>query len=741
MHRGRSVTNFAMSKYAIANLLSLALLLVPCAAYSQSVPGDFKNYVPTASPARIDAEQAPKIDGDLSDPIWAKATRLTEFYQVEPTVSLPNVQTHVYLAYDQDALYVAVEAFEPEIEDIYATIMERDGDVWRDDMVRFYIDPFDTGLTGFGFDVNALGARLDRLVQSGRRPIDEWDTIWDAAGQINAESWTAEIAIPFRSISFDPEASSWGLNITRERSHKAEEIRWAGIDQSLNTFSFARAGRLKGIQDVNQGNGFEVTLQATVRATRDWTTPRKDVLTGDPSASLLYKFTPSLSGLLTLNSDFSDTPLDSRQINTGRFSLFFPETRDFFLQDAAFFEFGGQAFNGAPNGQPFFSRRIGIVDGQAVTLEAGAKLSGELGGVEFGVLTAKMADTGGRDGEVLSVGRATYDLSKRSRIGAIATLGDPTGQTDNSLVGLDYLYQIPSFMGGGRLQGDFYVQRTFSSVSDDDDVLGLRIEYPNDRWNWKVAARQIGENFRPALGFANRLGTRDYDASWNRRFRFVNAPGAWVQFGTEHELITDLDGDLETRVTAVNGSFQTAATDAISVSAFENREIIRVPFNLPTGITVPDGEYQNDGASLSFTSSRLRPYGGTFEIEQKDFFDGSATILELEVLARPNRFIDLRASYERSDLSVPAGDVSVQIGSIDTVVNISPKISASTQTQYDNVSNNLSFFARLQWEIRPETELFLSLGHGAIIPDDDFGRNFQSIQTQSILRIGNALRF
>ena len=199
-----------MLKFLAQCVLAIGLLVIAWPAAAQMPERDFAAYVPSVEPVLIETPDAPKIDGDLSDEMWARAALIDEFYQVEPSVKVPDVRTEVRLAYDENALYVAIKAYDPEIDDIYATILERDGDVWRDVMVRFYIDPFDTGISGFGFDVNALGARLDRLLQPGRRPIDAWDTLWDAASKINEDSWTAEIAIPFRSISFDPSADSWG---------------------------------------------------------------------------------------------------------------------------------------------------------------------------------------------------------------------------------------------------------------------------------------------------------------------------------------------------------------------------------------------------------------------------------------------------------------------------------------------------------------------------------------------------
>lgn len=710
-------------------------------AVAETPKRDFATYTPTVAPVRIAPEEAPELDGILDDEVWTKAAVISEFYQVEPTISDPPVETRVYLAYTEDALFVAVHAVDDEPENIRATVMQRDGDVWRDDMLRFYIDPFDTGISGFGFDVNSLGARTDRLLQPNRRPIDEWDTIWSSAGKQTEDGWTAEFSIPFRSINFDPDGEGWGLILTRERSHKNEEYRWASIDQSLNTFNFTRAGRLTGIENVNRGSGFEIDVQAAVIGTQNWLQPRQDEVDIEPSATLRYQFTPGLTGLVTFNTDFSDTPLDNREINTGRFSLFFPETRDFFLQDTAFFEFGGQAFARAPNGRPFFSRRIGIVGGQSVPIDGGVKLSGEYAGFELGLLSTQTGEVDTLDAQNLSVARVTRDVFGHSRIGLIGTSGDPTGTTENQLFGVDYLYQTPSFLGGGRLQTDLFYQRTFSDEFGEDDSFGVRVDYPNDKWAWGAEFREIGAEFRPALGFVNRPASKTYDANWHRRFRQSNGLLRWWQIGSEHERVTNLDDDLETREDEFSFTIETSGTDMIEATIFDVEERVSAPFSLPGNLTVPAGNYENDGASLNFETSRTRAYGLQLNLEAKQFFGGDSDSIEIEAMMRPNPFVDLRVGYEREDISVPAGDVSVQIGSVDTVLNLSPDLSVSTQTQYDNLSESLSFFGRLRWEVRPQTELFVSMAHGALIEDSDFGRNFRSIQSRSIIRLGNTFRF
>lgn len=703
---------------------------------------DFLTYQPTVQATRISREEAPKIDGEVSEDIWKSAQPIDEFYQINPKVGdAPSEKTQVSILYDDKNLYVAVEAFDARPEKIRATILERDGDVWRDDMVRFYIDPFNTGISGFGFDVNALGARADRLVQANRRPVDEWDVIWDSAGKITETGWTAEFILPFQSISFDPNSEGWGLMITREISHKNEEVRWAGIDRSVNKFGFERPGYLTGISDINPGIGLDVELLATAGFSRDWPSPQTDSFSLSPSANITYKFTPSLTGLLTLKSDFSDTPLDTRQINTGRFSLFFPETRDFFLQDAAFFEFGGEIFNGAPNGRPFFSRRIGIVEGQALTIDAGTKLSGEYAGFDLGLLTVLMENTANIRSQSLSVARGTRQLSHNLRLGFMATHGTPDGRQNNTLFGVDSLYKHPNFLEVGQLQVDGYYQRTLSSDVVDDDSFGVRAELPSDKWDVSIGAKEIGADFQPELGFVNRAGIRDYMANWRRRHRTTKYGLRYYEYGTSHNIITDLSDELETRETSLNLGLQTQGTDTLDLDVFEVYEKNSTPFTLPGGIIVPAGDYHNDGTSLQLETSRVRPYGALIALDAQSYFGGSRRKGSITLLARPSPLLDFRGTYSQERISVRAGDVTIHIGSFDTVLNLSPDLSISTQSQFDNISKGFSFFGRLRWEMRPETEILVSVGHGAIIDSEEFSRNVQPIQSQSIFRIGNTFRF
>ncbi len=325
---------------------------------------DFNTYQPTAKATRIDAAEAPTIDGDLSDPVWAKAQIIDEFYQVDPNPGEPASQrTIARFLYDDNTLYVGIYAYDTEPDKIVATVRARDGRLDTDDGVRIYLDPELTRRNAYYFEMNALGARVDALIQNNATYIDTWNAIWSGGAKRMPDGYSVEMAIPFRDLSFDPSRTDWGLEIQRRVRRSGERIRWSTISGAAYYADISRAGTLTGISDINQGLGLDIQLYGKSAFTREWENLKNGTLERNSlkfvmSGNAYYKLTPGLTGTLTVNPDFSDSPLDIRQVNTTRFVLFQPETRDFFLQDAASFEFGGRGFVRGDNINRAFSRAI-----------------------------------------------------------------------------------------------------------------------------------------------------------------------------------------------------------------------------------------------------------------------------------------------------------------------------------------------------------------------------------------------
>jgi hypothetical protein len=701
---------------------------------------------PSAAAIRIDAADAPIVDGDLSDPVWARMRPFTEFRQKLPNVGAPATQrTEVRVLYDDNNLYVAVYAFDSVPGDIVMRSMERDGPLFLGDAISVRLDPGQTGRNGYRFMIGSSGGRSDTLLLNNSASLDEWNPIWEGRSGLVEDGWVAEWAIPFRILSYEADQAEWGFDIRRVIARINEEVHWSAFNPTLQFTDVTQFGTLTGITDINQGIGLDVQLYGVSRIKRDWHISGEDTgisFTGGGNA--FYSITPSLTGTLTFNPDFSDAPLDARQVNTTRFSLFFPETRDFFLQDAGAFEFGGRGFargfqeRSTNNGRPFFSRNLGLVNGQPVSIVGGGKLSGEFAGFGVGILSVLTDKAPNADGQVLSVARLSRPIFDESQIGFILTNGDPTGATDNSVFGGDYQYRNSNFLGDSIFQTDVFYQRSFSSSLGEDDSFGLALSLPNEPWAANASFKQIGENFEPALGFANRTGIRIYDANARRLTRF--GPEHFLrQFAVSSNnlIITGLDDVVQSREHEADLSLITRNNHSFGVRVINFYERVPAVFLLPGDVPVPVGRYEWTNIRASAQSSRFASISVGGEIACCSFFDGSSLETGLSADFSPNRFYGITARHNWTQLKMPTGNVDIHVATLSANVTFTPDMQLQLQTQYDNISENIGFLARYRWEFTPASELLIAFGQAAVIPTT----GFMVQRSQLTVRIGHTLQF
>jgi Carbohydrate family 9 binding domain-like/Domain of unknown function (DUF5916) len=702
---------------------------------------DFASYRPRAIAVRIDAADAPKIDGDLSDPVWARANVIDEFYQVEPIDGGPPSQpTKAYILYDEKNLYIGIYAYDSEPELIRRTLMKRDLRLRDDDGVRIMIDSNGTFRDSFFFGVNPNGARVDALTENNSRFRPEWNTIWRAKARVVKDGWVVEYAIPFQSFSFDSSLEEWNLQIIRVIRRNNEEIRWSNIDRSRNRIDLTNPGVLADVKDVSSGIGLELQTFVTAASTYDWETG-DTTINLNPSGNVFYKITPSLTGSLTFNTDFSDAPLDARQVNTGRFSLFFPETRNFFLQDINVFEFGSGVFRRSQNGLPLFTRRIGIVNGAPVDIVAGAKISGKQGPFNIGAIATRTAasDRAGTEGQFLSAARVSANILKESKAGVIFTTGDPDGGSNNTVGGADFQYKSSSLIGKGVVLADFVYLR---SITDDEsgDLFGAAFDYTGDKWGSNFLVREIGEGYDPQLGFSNRTGIRQYRSFVRRRFRPSSGPIRQYTLGSATNIVTDLDDKVEDRF--ANAFFQllTNPGDEFRVQ-YENGFLdIRESFNIAGVVPVAVGKYRFSQyeASAVMTTARRFSVGATGR--WGGIYDGDFLSLRGSVAFRPNRHFSVSGNYNFTKFSLPSGAVGIHIATISSTIAFTPDLFINTDIQYDNISENFALFSRLTWTPSPEREIFLSFGQTALIEQNAFPRSFRAQGSSIALRLGQTFR-
>src|SRR5262245_31520715 len=486
---------------------SLACMAALCALAAADVRADDDSLIsgpfetaPRLQMRRVD--KPPKIDGRLKEAAWRDAPGFRGMVTTDPIANgTPTEDTVVRLLYDSHFLYVGIRCYDREPQKIIALSQTPDDFMLQDDVVGVFIDSFGEGRSGYSFATNPLSNRYESLIE-GNRTETEWDGIWYVKSRIDELGWTAEVKIPFTTIAFDPTGKDWGFQFVREVRRKNEKQRLMYGSPSRRNFDLADLPRLAGMTGLEQGLGVTVKPSGVGRYRRERANQRR-YAAGEPSLDVFYRVTPAMTGALTFNTDFSETPVDTRQLNLTRFAAFFPEQRDFFLEDAGIFDFGGLSKESGVgsrdtptpmavtlNGMPFFSRSIGIApDGENVNLDAGAKLTGRAGRFNVGLLTVRtgshgtydpvvgpppdsLPDSHNRlDGTQLSVGRIQLNVLEESRMGLIATSGDPAYNRDASTLGADFNYRSSRVFGDQILLGSLWALDTARQAIPERDAL------------------------------------------------------------------------------------------------------------------------------------------------------------------------------------------------------------------------------------------------------------------------------
>ena len=680
------------------------------------------------------AGSAPVIDGKLDDDAWRSATTIDDFHQTVPTDGAsPTEITIVRVTYDDEYLYIAADLRDSDPSEIRAKQMIQGKMFFSDDRFWVTIDSFNTKRNDYFFQVNANGIRREALRENNARFIEEWSAIWHAESAVHENGWATEIAIPFKSISFAPESDTWGINFGRGIVRKQEFNMWASHERQDWP---AYGGEVKGIGEIEQGLGLDVVPSVNVSQERDLAAGTSD--TGfDPSLDVRYRITPSLTATLTLNTDFSTAEVDEQQIALDRFSLFFPEKRDFFLQDAGIFEFG----NIDTNGRPFFSRRIGLsADGEAVGIDAGIKLTGRIGDFNIGTLAIRQEAYEDIEAKDLFVARGSYNLLDESAVGFVLTHGDPTTNETNSVAGVDFLYRNSDGPFGEILTGQFWAQQSDSSDLDgDDSAFGARLEIPSDKLMAYVAGQYIEENFRPALGFVNRTGIRRVDAGL--RYRTRPDEGRWraINNRIDYTLVTDMDGERlseKTRIRPV--SFYSHTDDFLFVEWERNRETVLEDFELFDRLIVPAGDYEFERYRAEIATGRQRPLRVVVSVQDGEFFGGDRLEKFVELQWRQSAHFYLGASFTENVVELPSGNFTSHLASLRSDVAFNSRWSWSNLLQYDNTSDRLGVNSRLRYIPEAGKEMLLVLNHGA---DVHRNNSVSSSQNQLNLKVSYTFRY
>ena len=692
---------------------------------------------------------APKIDGLLSPGEWDGAETVSGFHQTRPLIGADaTYKTIVYVAHDDDFLYVGARMFDPDPSKIIANRMVQGNRTFGDDRFRVVLSPFNNQRSGFRFGTNPNGIRQEALAEGPEGFNFDWQAIWQTAATVDEEGWVAEIAIPFKTINFDPNQQDWGISFARNIARLGEEAAWTSFN---GRNSVQALGVLKGVNDINQGVGLDIIGNVIPRLVDNEITGR-EAFEFNPAVDIFYKITPSLTGVFTANTDFSTTDVDDQIVNLSRFSVLFPERRDFFLQDADIFQFadlGG-------NGNPFFSRTIGLdQSGAPLNLIAGGKVAGRVGDLNLGVIDVVQEQGDGTGEANLFVGRASYNIFDYSQVGMILTHGDPVNGRGAMSYGVDLTYRRLDLIPDVPVEVNLYYLDTFTPEVDRSETFdGATATYgisgridPQEGYEFFGHYRVIGSDFNPALGFVNRAGTEDIRLFAARKWRPTSGPIQLYEVSARYFIIRGADGEVQSEsFWARPLEITNRRGDRAEMRIERRTEVLTQPFEILDGVSIPEGRYNFDRMRLTFDTDSSRDLGLFATTLIGEFFSGDRFDIELGLRYSPNRFLTIETSVEQSELDLAEGSATTRVASFRSDVAFDSHWSWITRVQYDNVSDTVGINSRLRYNRQAGQDFFLVVNQGfrQIEEMDEFEeirQSFQSINTDVAVRLTYTWRF
>lgn len=751
--------------YAVLGILTLLGPASPAPAQSvapESITRDAEGRV-TVRAARLTSPL--RIDGALDEPLYSSTRPISGFTQNEPRYSSPMTErTEVWVAFDDDNIYVSVKAWESNPERMVASEMRRDStNVVQSENFAFALDTFHDRRNAFIFQFNPVGGRMDGQSTNEGQYNGDVNPVWQmAVGRFDG-GWTGEAAVPFKSLRYPPGRDQvWGFQSRRINRWRNEVgfltpmFRGAG---NRGIFFASQYGTLVGIEAPANGHLLELKPYAISDLTTNLAAspPVRNTASGDVGLDAKYALTKNLTADFTVNTDFAQVEVDEQQVNLTRFSLFFPEKRDFFLENQGFFQFASDAtvggngtsgLSGTSNATSltpvlFYSRRIGLQSERDIPIMAGARTSGRVGRFTVGVLNIQARKREDQDFSLpatnFTVARVKRDILRRSSIGAIVT-----GRS-NAIVapGAAESYGVDgTFVFFENLAFDtFWAKTATPGQTGGDTSYRANMNYGGDRWAVNLERMMIGEHFNPEVGFVRR---NDMARTFGL-VRFSPRPGRHVpgvrKFTWEGSLdyIENTHGHRETQ--AAHGLFRTEFqnSDSFAVGYTDSYEYLKAPFAIG-GVSIPAGAGYDFGAwNLDWISGRQHRLSGLFSLEHGSFYGGTRTgfsYTQARVSVTSHLSIEPGVTVNR--VILPYGSFTQQLVTSRVTFTSTPLMFTSALMQYNADTHSLSTNLRFRWEYTPGSELFVVFNDSR----DTLVRGFPELQSRAVIvKVNKLLRF
>ena len=668
-----------------------------------------------------------EFDGRLDDAIYERVPGVSGFIQGLPLEGEPATEdTEVWVFFDDDAVYVAGRNWDSQPERMVATEMRRDNfGIFNNENLAVIFDTFYDRRNAFFFYMNPIGGFFDGLIVDEANVNRDWTAVWDSRAARFADGWTMEMRIPFKTLRYaGGGAQVWGINFRRVVRWKNEISYLTRVPAALGPRAITKvssAGTLVGLEAPASSRTVEVKpyLIGDAAGARIESGALDRDFGGNFGVDAKVGITSGLTADLTYNTDFAQVEADAQQINLTRFSLFFPEKREFFLEGQGIFGFGASTRSppagstrsfGLPSSTPvlFFSRQIGIADGQAVPILGGARVTGKLGDYNIGALAIKSGEStaAGSPETDFAVFRLKRDVLGRSTVGVMGTYRSqtPSGLGQNFAYGMDARFGLFE-----HLDIRSYAAWTQNELEDQTGMSYLgQLDYNGDRYGLQAERLVVGDGFDPGIGFLRR---RDFQRNYAEA-RFSPRPHSisWLRkvgWTGSVDYTTDNDGELETRIFGVRYEMELENGDQFNLNATRNREVLREPFSLSDELGVAPGGYDFDYVRVSYQAGPQRPISGNFAYQQGGFFSGTrreaAWRGRVEVMPR----LTVEPLVSLNWISLPEGDYDTNLLASRINYTLSPRSFLAAFLQYNTTANSLSTNIRFRWEYQPGSDLYV----------------------------------
>ena len=692
-----------------------------------------------------------RLDGTLDEAVYREMEPASDFVQTEPLADVPATEkTEIWILFDDDNLYVGARMWESHPERMVVNEMRRDSpNVFQNEQFAIVFDTFHDGRNGVGFAINPIGGRQDGQITNERWNRD-WNTVFDFGVGSFDGGWTAEFAIPFKSLRYRPGASQvWGMNARRVNKWKNELSHLAAVP-SANAgsalYRMSLAATLVGLDVPSGSKNLEIKPYATTDLTTDRNAnPRiSNEVGGDLGVDVKYGVTQNLTADVTYNTDFAQVEADEQQVNLTRFSLFFPEKRDFFLENPGLFAFGGVSVNSgqASSDAPmlFYSRRIGLNQGRVVPLTAGGRLTGRVGRYAVGLMNIQTGEeaVSGSPSTNFSLVRLKRDVLRKSSIGLIATGRSVTmsGSGSNAVYGVDgalSFYENLSF--------DTYWARTRTTgLSGDDTSYRGALAYAGDRYGIELERLAVGSHFNPEVGFVRRYDMRRSSGL----LRFSPRPQSSTlvrkySWQGSIDYVENGAGRLETRDAEGQFGIEFQNSDRFTASAVRSYEFLPRPFRIAPGIVLPMRGYDSSRVRLSHSLGTQRVMSGNISAEYGSFYSGHRATVGLSGgRLKITSQLSVEPTYSINAVDLLEGSFTTHLAGSRVTYSMTPLMFTSALLQYNSTNHVMSANARLRWEYAPGSELFLVYNEER----DTVAPRFPDLANRSfIIKINRLLRF